>query len=125
MTTSIKDLEAQVEARPPPAQDLRKSSVVYAGRGGAGNITDTQKLTKPTSKNTNPTAGGQERRPSMNPYQGRGGAGNYNDGSAEKVAQHAKQANMHAKIHQEAVEMVDMTLKEPEQVHLKGQDDPL
>ena len=62
-----------------------------------------------------------ERRLSKNGYQGRGGAGNYVDNKVEIASQQIKRADVNAKIHQEAVEMVDMTLKEPEQAHVRGQ----
>ena len=64
----------------------------------------------------------QERRSSKTGYQGRGGAGNYKDEDAEKAAEEARRASLNAKMHQEAVEMVDMTLKEPEQAHVEEQD---
>ena len=67
----------------------------------------------------------QERKPSKTGYLGRGGVGNYKDEDAEKVAaQAARRASENmARQHQEAVEMVDMTLREPEPAHLSAGDD--
>ncbi len=66
----------------------------------------------------------QERKPSKTGYLGRGGVGNYKDEDAEKAAaQAARRATEKANRHQEAVEMVDMTIREPEPAHLSGGED--
>ena len=89
-----------------------------------GNLTDRDTLAKATTQNANVTPGMQERRPSKTGYQGRGGAGNYKDEDAEKAAAQARRASESAqKQYQEAVEMIDMTFREPEQAHLEGRDE--
>ena len=122
----MKDVEAAKDDRPHPLQPPeRKSSFAVTGRGGAGNITDSDTIARSTTQNANVTPGMQERKPSKTGYLGRGGVGNYKDEDAEKAAaQAARRASENAnRNHQEAVEMVDMTLKEPDPVHLsRGED---